>query len=89
MNMSKALRHHNRQLATNQLLGLVPKDSLDCGIGKNYLALLINREHRNRGGLGNQTKLRIGRIERSVRSQSFQKDSYLSTQGEEKLLHLQ
>src|SRR2546425_9672291 len=68
MNMSQILRHHNSQLAANQLLGLVSKDSFDRRIGKNYVALLIDREDRDRGDLGNQTKLRIRRIERDRKS---------------------
>src|SRR2546429_9224539 len=87
MNMSKVLGHHNSQLAANQLLGLVSKDSFDRRIDKKYVALLIDREDRDRGGLGDQTELRIGRIERSIGCQSFEKDSHLSTQGQQKLLH--
>src|SRR5256712_952294 len=87
MNMSKVLRHQNSQLAANQLLGLVSKDSFDRRIDKKYVALLIDREDRDRGGLGDQTELRIGRIERSIGCQSFQKDSHLSTQGQQKLFH--
>src|SRR2546425_12189147 len=87
MNMSKVLRHHNSQLAANQLLGLVSKDSFDRRIDKKYVALLIDREYRDRGGLGDQMELRIGRIERSIGCQPFQKESHLSNQGQYTLFH--
>jgi hypothetical protein len=61
MNMSKVLRHHNSQLAANQLLGLVSKDFLNCRIDKNYVALLIDREHRDRGGLGARSAASLSR----------------------------
>jgi hypothetical protein len=88
MNMSKVLRHHNSQLAANQLLGFVSKDSLHRRIGKNYVAVLIDREDRDRGGLGHQTELSIGRIERPISCQSLEKHSYLSAQRRQKLFHL-
>src|SRR5438132_1977164 len=88
MNMSKVLGHHNSQLAANQLLGLVSKDSFDRRIDKKYVALLIDREDRDGGGLGNQTELSISGIERSIGCQSFEKHSYLSPQGRQKLFHL-
>src|SRR5207248_4700484 len=88
MNMPKVLRHHNSQLAANQLLGLVSKDSFDRRIGKNYIALLIDREDGDRGGLGDQTELSVSGIEHPISCQSFEKHSYLSAQGRQKLFHL-